>query len=455
MWTSGSKQNGPRRPRLDSIPLSYYSALPLLYLQTSGLTVSVALLLAMLLLSFFVSGCEVALFSLNKSDTDWLKTKSTPAAKRVLRLLAEPKAVYVSLLTAGTFLNICLILLTNFLLTHQLSEWIRLTSLLWLVKVVLISGGLIFLVRILPKVWATQNNLRVALEAGWLMEGLHLFLRKPSLQLVALADRIGRLAQTEKNDKQKLDEVLDEDIPSTTTPDERNILRGVIRFGDISVRQVMKARLDVSGIDIDTPFDQLIQQIESLHYSRLPVYRGSLDEVVGILHTKELLPYLRSGKSDWPRLLRAPFFVPEHKPIEDLFQEFQQRRVHFAVVVDEFGGTSGIVTMEDVLEEVIGEIQDEFDEENTGLQRVDDTHFLIDGRTALTEACRFMQQPIDTFDGIKGESDTVAGLVLELAGGFPQPEESFVSGDFRFTVLQIDQNRIQQVRIEILVQPHS
>ncbi len=409
----------------------------------------------MLLLSFFVSGYEVALFSLKKSDLDWMKTKSTPASKRVLRLLAEPKAVYVSLLTAGTFLNICLILLANFLLTDQLQLLIPQLALLWLVKVILLSAGLIFLVRVLPKVWATQNNLRFALEAAWLIEGLHLFLRQPSLQLVAVADRIGRLAQTDKNEKQKLDEALDEDIPSTTTSDERNILRGVIRFGDIHVRQVMKARLDISGIDLDTPFDQLIQQIESLHYSRLPVYRGSLDEVVGILHTKELLPYLRSGKSDWASLLRPPFFVPENKPIEDLFQEFQQRRVHFAVVVDEFGGTSGIVTMEDVLEEVIGEIQDEFDEENTGLQRVDDSTFLIDGRTALTEACRFMQQPIDTFDGVKGESDTVAGLVLELAGGFPKPEESFVSGDFRFTVLQIEQNRIQQVRIQILLGPHA
>jgi putative hemolysin len=438
---------------LDSIPLSFYPLHFLLSLQASGLTVSLVLLLVMLLLSFFVSGYEVALFSLKKTDLDWMKTKSTPASKRVLRLLAEPKAVYVSLLTAGTFLNICLILLANFLLTDQLQLLITQSVLLWLVKVILLSAGLIFLVRILPKVWATQNNLRFALEAAWLIEGLHRFLRQPSLQLVAVADRIGRLAQTDKNEKQKLDEALDEDIPSTTTSDERNILRGVIRFGDIHVRQVMKARLDVSGIDLDTPFDQLIQQIESLHYSRLPVYRGSLDEVVGILHTKELLPYLRSGKSDWANLLRPPFFVPENKPIEDLFQEFQQRRVHFAVVVDEFGGTSGIVTMEDVLEEVIGEIQDEFDEENTGLQQVDDTTFLIDGRTALTEACRFMQQPIDTFDGVKGESDTVAGLVLELAGGFPKPEESFVSGDFRFTVLQIEQNRIQQVRIQILLAP--
>ena len=384
-----------------------------------------------------------------------MKTKSTPAAKRVLRLLDEPKAVYVSMLTASTFLNICIILLGNFLLTDQLSAVIRPSALLWLINLLVLSLGLIFLIRILPKVWATQNNLRFALDSSWLIEALHRLLRQPSLQLVSLADRIGQIAGTDKTDKQKLDDVLDEEVPDATTPDERNILRGVIRFGDITVRQIMKARLDVSGVEVDTPFDQLVQRIELLHYSRLPVYRGSLDEIVGILHTKELLPFLRSGKADWTRLLRAPLFVPEHKPIEDLFQEFQQRRVHFAVVVDEFGGTSGIVTMEDVLEEVIGEIQDEFDEENTGLQRLNDHSFLVDGKTALTEACRFMQQPIDTFDGVKGESDTVAGLVLELAGGFPKPNDSIVSGDFRFIVLQIEQNRIQQVQIQILTGPNA
>ena len=407
------------------------------------------LLLLFLLLSFFIAGYEVALFSLGKADLDWLKTKSTSPAKRILQLLDEPKAVYVSLLMAGTFLNISIILLANLLLTEPLTPWIPDGMLLLLVKVLLISAGIIFGVRILPKVWASQNNLRFALQAAWLIGGLHQLLRQPSLRLVALADRIGRATSTDRTDKQRLDDALDSDANEATTADEKNILRGVIRFGDIMVKQVMKSRIDVSGVDFNMPFEELTQQIEALHYSRLPVYRNSLDEIVGILHTKELLPYLRSGKKDWHTLLRAPFFVPEHKPIEDLFREFQQRRVHFAVVVDEFGGTSGIVTLEDVLEEVIGEIQDEFDEEDTGRQQIDPFHFILDGKIALTEACRFMQQPIDTFDSVKGESDTVAGLVLELAGGFPTVQESFQCGDFRFTVLQIEQNRILQVRIQI------
>jgi len=441
---------------LDSIPfIQLLFTLPFVSLQVPELALSVGLLLLFLVLSFFIAGYEVALFSLRKADLDWLKTKPTSSSKRILQLLDEPKAVYVSLLMGGTFLNICSILLANLLLTDQLITWIPQATLLLLVKVLIISIGLIFGVRILPKVWASQNNLRFAIDAAWLIGGLHQLLRQPSLRLVDLADRIGRVAGSERTDKQKLDEALDEETNENTTTDEKNILRGVIRFGDITVRQIMKSRLDVSGIEFNTTFEELTQQIESLHYSRLPVYRGSLDEIVGILHTKELLPYLRSGKKDWHTLLRAPFFVPEQKPIEDLFREFQQRRVHFAVVVDEFGGTSGIVTLEDVLEEVIGEIQDEFDEEDAGRQQIDAFQFVFDGKISLTEACRFMQQPIDTFDGVKGESDTVAGLVLELAGGFPSVDESFVCGDFRFTVLQIDQNRIQQVRIHIQPEPRS
>lgn len=437
-------------PRLDSTPF-IQTQLTLLFvsLQAPGLALSVGLLLIFLLLSFFIAGYEVALFSLGKADLDWLKTKPTTASRRILQLLDEPKAVYVSLQMGGTFLNICSILLANLLLTDPLRYWIPNALLLLLTKVLIISLGIIFGVRILPKVWASQNNLRFAIDTAWLISGLHQLLRQPSLRLVDLADRIGRVAGSERSDKQKLDEALDAETNESTTADEKNILRGVIRFGDIMVRQIMKSRLDVSGIELNTPFEELTRQIESLHYSRLPVYRGSLDEIVGILHTKELLPYLRSGKKDWHTLLRSPFFVPEQKPIEDLFRDFQQRRVHFAVVVDEFGGTSGIVTLEDVLEEVIGEIQDEFDDEDAGRQQIDPLHFVFDGKIAMTEACRFMQQPIDTFDVVKGESDTVAGLVLELAGGFPKVEESFVCGDFRFTVLQLDQNRIQQVRIQI------
>jgi CBS domain containing-hemolysin-like protein len=208
--------------------------------------------------------------------------------------------------------------------------------------------------------------------------------------------------------------------------------------------------LDVSGVDYQLSFPALLQRVQELHYSRLPVYKGSLDEVVGILYTKDLLPYLGAPANfDWHRLLRAPYFVPEPKLIEDLLKTFQQRRIHFAVVVDEFGGTSGIVTMEDILEEVIGDIRDEFDEEETTGQQVDDHTYIFEGKTLLTDLCRALSIPTDTFDEVKGESDSLAGLLLERVGALPAKEQIIVFGDFEFKVLELEQNRIQHVQVSI------
>ncbi|MFN4837826.1 MAG: transporter associated domain-containing protein, partial [Bacteroidota bacterium] len=216
------------------------------------------------------------------------------------------------------------------------------------------------------------------------------------------------------------------------------------------VKQIMRSRLDVSGVDYQLSFPALLQRVQELHYSRLPVYKGSLDEVVGILYTKDLLPYLGAPANfDWHRLLRAPYFVPEPKLIEDLLKTFQQRRIHFAVVVDEFGGTSGIVTMEDILEEVIGDIRDEFDEEETTGQQVDDHTYIFEGKTLLTDLCRALSIPTDTFDEVKGESDSLAGLLLERVGALPAKEQIIVFGDFEFKVLELEQNRIQRVQVSI------
>jgi CBS domain containing-hemolysin-like protein len=227
-------------------------------------------------------------------------------------------------------------------------------------------------------------------------------------------------------------------------------MKGVVKFGDIAVKQIMRSRLDVSGVDYQLSFPALLQRVQELHYSRLPVYKGSLDEVVGILYTKDLLPYLGAPANfDWHRLLRAPYFVPEPKLIEDLLKTFQQRRIHFAVVVDEFGGTSGIVTMEDILEEVIGDIRDEFDEEETTGQQVDDHTYIFEGKTLLTDLCRALSIPTDTFDEVKGESDSLAGLLLERVGALPAKEQIIVFGDFEFKVLELEQNRIQRVQVSI------
>lgn len=417
--------------------------------------VAVALVL-MLLLTFTISGAEVALFSLNNKDVNMLKTKQHVSAKRIVNLLEEPKEVYASLLIAGTFVNISIIVLGNFLLNQftSLEKLGAITALL--IKVVVIAFVLVFFGKILPKVWATQNTLRFAYGSSFVVEALHLFLRRISGWIVSLANSIGKRAGADRTDAmtmQELDEAIDIKTDEEASLEEKNIMKGIVKFGNITVKQIMRSRLDVSGVDYQSSFGDVIRRVEELHYSRLPVmYKNSLDEVAGIINTKDLIPYLNENDDfNWHKLMRQPYFVPETILIEDLLKEFQQKRIHFAVVVDEFGGTSGIVTMEDILEEVIGDIHDEFDEEESGNRKLDENNYLFEGKTMIHDLCKIMKLPMDTFDGVKGESESLAGLVLELAGEFPALNATIQSGDFYFTVIQADNNRIQQVKVTIKI----
>ena len=248
----------------------------------------------------------------------------------------------------------------------------------------------------------------------------------------------------------ELDEAIDVKSDEEASPAEKNIMKGIVKFGNITVRQVMRNRVEVSGVDYETHFGELIKYAEEQHYSRLPVYRGSMDDIAGIIVTKDLLPHLQEPDDyDWHPLMRRPFFVPETKLIEDLLREFQQKKVHFAVVVDEFGGTSGIVTMEDILEEVIGDIRDEFDDEENTNRKLDDHNYIFDGRTMIHEICKTLKLPADTFDSVRGGSESLAGMVLELAGEFPAVNSVVSSGDFDFTVLAADRNRIQLIKLTL------
>jgi len=435
------------------ISITDYLSHLFLAVNPQGTTFLAITLIVLLLLTFTISGAEVALFSLNKKDVNMLKTKQHVSAKRIVTLLEEPKEVYASLLIAGTLVNICIIVLSNFLIS-QFVSFNKLGAVVEvLAKVIAIAFTLVFVGKIFPKVWATQNNLRFAYGSSFIVEALHLLLGRISKWVVKLADRIGKRAGADKTDAmsmQELDAAIDIKTDEEASQEEKNIMKGIVKFGNISVKQIMRTRLDVSGIDYKSSFVNVIKRVEELHYSRLPVYKDSLDEVVGIINTKDLLLYLDEEEDyDWHPLMRQPYFVPEPKLIEDLLKDFQQKRIHFAVVVDEFGGTSGIVTMEDILEEVIGDIKDEFDEEESGNRKLDDNNYIFEGKTMLHDICKTMRLPMDMFDGIKGESESLAGLVLELAGEFPVVNSVTSSGDFDFTVLQADNNRIQQVKVTI------
>lgn len=413
------------------------------------------LLLVLLLLSFITSGAEVALFSLQSKDLNMLKTKQHAAARRIITLLDERKAVFTSLLIANTIFNIAIIVLANYLLHPLLNigfvNIIIPVNMDLFVKIVIITLVIVFLGKTLPKVWATQNYLRFAYSTSAVVEGLHLLLRRISLRMVAIADSISEHSganESEATSLRELDDAIDVNNVETSV-EEKNILKGIVKFGNISVKQIMRFRLDVNGIDYNMPSADVLRRVEELHYSRLPVYKGTLDEVTGVLNTKDLLPYIGESEFDWRALIRPTLFVPESKLIKDLLAEFKSKRIHFAIVVDEFGGTSGIVTMEDILEEIIGDIQDEFDEDENTVRKVDDKTYVADAKIMLYDLCRTMRLPIDTFDAVKGESDSLGGLVLELAGEFPSVNESVKSGDFEFTVLEIEKNRIRSVRISI------
>jgi putative hemolysin len=244
---------------------------------------------------------------------------------------------------------------------------------------------------------------------------------------------------------------LEQAIKSTIhEEEEQRILAGIYKFPNITVKQIMRTRLDVNGIEYEANFQSLKRKVEELHYSRLPVYRKSLDDIVGIVHTKDLLPHLNEPDNfDWHIVVRPPFFVHEQKHIEDLLKEFQTRHIHFAVVVDEFGGTSGIVTLEDILEEIIGDIRDEFDEEETGIKKIDENTWIFEGRTMIHDACKMMNLQEDTFDQVKGDSDSMAGLMLELVGEIPKVNDTATIGDFDFVALEVDRNRIRKIKVTI------
>jgi len=435
------------------ISITDYLSHVFLYVNPQGTTFLAVTLIVLLLLTFTISGAEVALFSLNKKDVNMLKTKQHASAKRIVTLLEEPKEVYASLLIAGTLINICIIVLSNFLISQFVSFGNVGTIVEMLAKVIVIAFVLVFVGKIFPKVWATQNNLRFAYGSSFIVEALHLLLRRISKWIVKLADRIGKGAganKTETMSMRELDEAIDIKTDDEASLEEKNIMKGIVKFGNISVKQIMRSRLDVNGIDYSSTLGDVIKRVEELHYSRLPVYKGSLDEVVGIINTKDLIPYLNEADNyDWHSLMRQPYFVPELKLIEDLLKDFQQKHIHFAVVVDEFGGTSGIVTMEDILEEVIGEIKDEFDEEESNNYKVDDNNYIFEGKIMIHDMCRIMKLPMDTFDKVRGESESLAGLILEVAGEFPSEDWVIPCGDFEFGIEKIEHNRIQLVKVTI------
>lgn len=408
--------------------------------------------LVLVMVSFLVAGSEVAFFSLTGKDINMLKTKRRPAYRRIVTLLETPKTLLASMLITNSFVNIGIILISNLLMQNWIDALHFHFVIEFLIKVVVVTSLLVLFCEVLPKVWATHHNIWFASSASLIIEILNSIFFRVSSRLVRLSNKIESKFHPGLSgmDNTQLDYAIDLLPDHEATSEEKQILKGIRKFGNTTVKQTMRTRLDVSGIEHGSTFKDVINRVEDMHYSRLPVFKNNLDEILGILHTKDLLPYLNEQDGfDWHSLMRPVFYVHEQKLIEDLLQEFRNKRMHFAVVVDEFGGTSGIVTLEDIMEEIIGDIHDEFDDEISGNKKIDDHTYIFEGRTMINDVCKALHLPGETFDKVRGDSDSLAGLVLEIAGEFPQVNEEIVSDHFIFVPLEINKNRIEKVKIHI------
>ena len=430
------------------------TSINLLLVLTPAATILLSFIAVILfILSFLIAGSEVAFFSLTVKDINSLKTKQHPSFRRVVTLLEQPKTLLASMLVANVFVNLGAILISNFLLDHWLLVLALSKELILLIKIALISMFLVLFAEVLPKVWAAHHKVWFASSASLILDIFNSLFYRLSKRIVSFTERIQKKMGSENSaamDNSNLDYAIDLLPDHEATVEEKQILKGIRKFGGIEVKQVMRTRMDVSGIEHNCSFANLIKKVEELNYSRLPIYKGNLDDITGMLHTKDLLPHLHQPADfNWHSMVRTPYFVHEQKLIEDLLQEFRNKRIHFAIVVDEFGGTSGIVSLEDIMEEIIGEIKDEFDDEESVNKKIDDFNYIFEGKFMINDACKAMNLSIDTFDAIRGDSDSVAGLVLEIAGEFPQANETLVSGDFTFVPLEINKNRIDKVKIII------
>lgn len=421
----------------------------LLAITPAATTILLFTIIILFFISFLVAGSEVAFFSLTLKDINMLKTRQQPSFKRIVTLLETPKTLLASMLIANSLVNIGIILISNTLMdswvealgVHGIAEF--------LIKVVVVTFLLVMFGEVLPKVWATHHKIWFASTASLLIEVFNSLFFRISTRLVKFSDRIENTfnSGSSRMDDKQLDYAIDLLPDHEATSQEKQILKGIRKFGNTTVKQTMRTRLDVSGIEMNTSFTDLKSRVEEMHYSRFPVYKNNLDEITGILHTKDVIPHLDEEMFDWHSLMRPVFYVHEQKLIEDILQDFRNKRIHLAVVVDEFGGTSGIITLEDVMEEIIGDIQDEFDDEQSANKKLDDFNYIFEGKTMINDVCKAMKLPVDTFDKARGDSDSLAGLVLEIAGEFPQVNTSIVSGPYTFVPLIINKNRIEKVKV--------
>ncbi len=416
---------------------------------TLQMIIASLIVILLLLSSALISGSEVAYFSLSAADKEKLKKKSA-TNQRVLDNLGNPEKLLATILVANNFVNVGIIILTSYV-TGNLLSFGDAPVLEFVFQVVLITFFLLLFGEIIPKVYAAHSALRFAKMMALPLQTLEKLFRPINAILIYSTGFVNRRLQKHRKNI-SMDEISQalELTSEHELSEEKEILEGIVKFGNKNVSEIMRSRVDVVAIDIKTEFDEVIRIINDSGFSRIPVYIDSFDNVSGILYIKDILPHVQKTKAfKWQTLIRPPFYVPDTKKISSLLEEFQKAKIHMAIVVDEYGGTSGIVTLEDILEEIVGDITDEFDEEENFYTRLNEKTFVFDAKVLLGDFYRITEVSDGLFDDVKGDADTLAGLILELKGEIPKLNEEIKCKQFTFTIKEVDNRRIKQIKVLI------
>ncbi|MDG1393522.1 MAG: gliding motility-associated protein GldE [Flavobacteriaceae bacterium] len=422
------------------------------------LTGSIALAI-LLLASALISGAEVALFSLTQKDLDEAKETKSKSFEIIIELLKRPKKLLASILVANNFINIAIVILFASLseklfdgIDSELNLGFFKIDIVFFIEVILITFLILMIGEILPKVYANRNNLKFSKFMAYPLKVLDVIISPISIPMQKVTLGIHKKLGKQKSslNVDYLSQALELASEEDTTQEEQKILQGIVSFGNTDTKQVMRPRIDIFALDQSIEYSKIIPEIIKHGYSRIPVYNESIDAVVGILYVKDLLPHLQKKQFDWTTLLRAPFFVPENKKLDDLMVEFQEKKIHLAIVVDEYGGTSGVVSLEDVIEEIVGDISDEFDDDDLIYSKLDAYNYVFEGKTTLKDFYRIIKLDDESvFEDEKGEAETLAGFVLEISKSFPKVNSEIKFKTYTFTVEVLSNKRIKQLKVNL------
>ncbi|RTY76123.1 gliding motility-associated protein GldE [Flavobacterium sp. LS1R10] len=420
------------------------------YAIDTNLAFGFTVIIILLFCSALISGAEVALFSLSQKEIDEIIQENDSKGKIIAALLEKPKKLLATLLVANNFVNIAIVIFFSYTGKSMFAA-ITQPVLKFILEVLVVTFLILLFGEVLPKVYASRNNTKFAKLIAYPIFFLDKLLTPISLPMRAatiyLHNKLGK--QKTNFSVDQLSQALELTASDETSSEEQKILEGIVSFGNTDTRQVMSPRIDIFALEIEESFAAICPKIIEKGYSRIPVYRDNIDQIEGVLFVKDLLPHINTNEFDWKALLREPFFVPENKKLDNLLKDFQNKKSHLAIVVDEYGGTSGLVSLEDVIEEIVGDISDEFDDEQISFSQIDEKNYLFEGKINLRDFYRIIDVDEELFEIKKGEAETLAGFILEILGNFPKKDQKIAFENCLFTIEAVDKKRVKQIKVTI------